>query len=193
MKAEELAHVLSDVLLERGLDVESWKGVANDVYVVAWEKNYDHAFYRVTGKGEILFLGKPDRKIQKIVEDSGIGKRLGEDRPRRIEVFYGLITPESAEDGDYAERGEDHIEDIDPNPTDEETYVDAAVKYLRHEGAADSGGGDWFTLDTEPNYRTGDVTTYDFLLRDFEPEEEEEIWKIMTKGRTSPRKMGRRG
>lgn len=102
--------------------------------------------------------------------------RVGGDDTRLVLVTYDVVTPESAEDGDVAERGwlEPILitrEDLDE---DDPSWVDATLRVLRNEhvGAveADSYGHGviprWFTeADGDENYATGAVTR-----RSFHPE-----------------------
>lgn len=184
-KAKNLAEVLGDALMERDYEVDFVEGATDDVFVAVFggagkKKDYFGNF-RVTPSGNILSIGKPAAAVIRAIKDAGLGDRVQEDSPRTVQIYYGLITPESAEAGDFADRGEENVYEIDPSF--DETYVTATVKFLQDEGAQDSGGGDWFSRTTDPDFRTRNVTDYDYFLKGFEPKEEEEIWRAMTRGR----------
>jgi hypothetical protein len=101
-----------------------------------------------------------------------------QDETREISVYYEIVTPESAEDGEAAERGE--LEPIilthDDLDEDDPSWVDAAIRALRHENVgsleADSYGlgavPRWFReVDGDTDYSTGAVTTRSFHPKGF--------------------------
>ena len=108
-------------------------------------------------------------------------------------VTYEIVTPESAEDGDIADNGylvDGHrhstagmhsahaaeLEDLRERSTywveadEDETEVDAAVRYLQREGVTQSSGypldymtaRSWFTTEPSENYRTGGTDSCSF-------------------------------
>lgn len=111
---------------------------------------------------------------------------LGQARDRRILVTYEIITPESAEEGDAAERGwvDDEGSSMEPDEYDLEegiTAVDNAVKFLCHDGATEASSypfsvGTWYTTEGDPDYRTGETEYHSYHLKDFTPEEERVIY-----------------
>lgn len=95
--------------------------------------------------------------------------------PHRIAITYAIITPESAEMGDYAETGWEDEEGVSVEPdaddvADGVTAVDLAVQYLEREGARYERGAEWFSRSEEDNH-DGTVTDFNYFLRGFTPEE----------------------
>lgn len=95
---------------------------------------------------------------------------------------YQVVTPESAEQGDYDDQGFEY----ENNEFD--TLWDMAEE-IRSAGATElsSGGGghaadphDWYlTVDGEKDYRTGSETTYSFHPNDLTSEEASELQKLV--------------
>lgn len=114
---------------------------------------------------------------------------------RRITKTYDIVTPESAEQGDYAETGweDEQGATIEPDAYDLEEYetefaavVALAVKHIGH-GVEPSDwprccpGHTWYTdSDGDTDYRTGAVTRYSYHLKNFTPEEETAIYAELT-------------
>lgn len=109
---------------------------------------------------------------------------------RRIQITYDVITPESCEQGDYAESGFENEEGvlIAPDELDIEEHETelAAVAYLAAKEIRDRGGvepssswfhpGIWYsTVDPDQDYGTGEDTCYSFHLDGFTEEEEKAI------------------
>lgn len=109
-----------------------------------------------------------------------------------ITTTYQIVTPESAEDGDYAEQGweDEDGESMLPDEYDIEdniTAVDKAVEFLKNKkyttepSSSDFHVGiSYSTPDADHNYSTGEDTYYACHLNGFTPEEELKIFKIMT-------------
>ena len=101
---------------------------------------------------------------------------------------YATTTPESIEQGDYADHGwEDEIgQSMLPDQYDREeglTAADLAVDYLQSEGAIHPSSshpsrGMWYTTSPQIN-EWGESIEYSFHLRGFTPEEEMEIAERM--------------
>lgn len=95
----------------------------------------------------------------------------------RITTTYSIITPESAENGEFAENGwedEDGVSMI-PDEYDQEegiTVVDKAIEFLEDKGASNQGS--WYST-SEEDYTYGSVTEYNYHLVDFTNEEEDAI------------------
>lgn len=105
---------------------------------------------------------------------------------KRITCTYQIVTPESAEDGDYAEQGWENEagESMVCDDYDIEegiTPVNKAVEYLKKHYANPVGSGniDHYETYPEENYETGAETTYNYFLNGFTTEEEQEIYKKM--------------
>jgi hypothetical protein len=102
----------------------------------------------------------------------------------RIVVTYDVVTPESAEQGDIADAGFENEEGIDMTPEcDEETAIDNAVNYLRQYGPVEPSSSQfhpevWYTqTDADIDYRTGAETRKSFHLKDFNEEDQREIYR----------------
>lgn len=110
-----------------------------------------------------------------------------------FKVTYDVVTPESAEEGGFAESGWEDEEGISvkPDQYDREeglTAVDLAVKLLKKEGATEpsSGGyhkGVWYSTYGDTDYRTGASTTRSFHAYGFTEAQEREIYNAMTRRR----------
>lgn len=111
---------------------------------------------------------------------------------RTISVTYEVITPESAEEGDVAERGWENEEGYNVEPSEEDredgsTAVDNAVRFLRGEGPVEAScypswsRGTWYTqTDGSTEYSTGAERRLSFHLSGFIEEEEKEIYARIT-------------
>jgi hypothetical protein len=118
---------------------------------------------------------------------------------RKIRIAYEVITPESAEEGDAAERGwEDEegveiapdtydLEDHDGNKT--KAAVALAVEEITKYGGVEPSdyptchaGHTWYTtIDPERDYQDGSEKFYSFFLDEFTEEEELEIYRRLTR------------
>ena len=117
----------------------------------------------------------------------------------RIVTTFNTITPESAEQGGYADSGwEDETGfDCTPDEFDEEegkTVADVAAKFLWDKGATASSSshfspGGWYSSErSTTDWRTGEETEYTFHLVCFTPEQEQEVWnKLLELRRPRPR------
>lgn len=81
----------------------------------------------------------------------------------RYDVTYEIITPESAEEGDVAERGYEHKGLTADSVTD-------MVRTLRNDGATEASSshwhkGLWYTAYGEMDYRDGSTTNRSFHIR----------------------------
>lgn len=109
-----------------------------------------------------------------------------------IKTTYQIVTPESAEDGDFADQGwdDEEGESMLPDEYDIEdgiTAVDKAVDFLKNEKYTTEPSSNEFyvglsysTPDPDRNYSTDEETYYTCHLYGFTIEEEYEIWKKMT-------------
>jgi len=89
----------------------------------------------------------------------------------RFRVTYDIVTPESAEAGDYAESGFAHpggwkFPATDPGP--HEITLREAIGVCGYyppaatpgSGGFENSGSWWTTIDANQNYRTGEATSY---------------------------------
>ena len=127
---------------------------------------------------------------------------LGKGKQRRISTAYTTITPESAEEGDHADRGwvdkdgddiEVDADDIaEAHETDAGTpvisaVVDKVIKWLKDHGAYETSStsfhpGVWYSTPYEvSDYSTGEERQEDFFLRNFSNEEEKRIFEAFTR------------
>lgn len=108
-----------------------------------------------------------------------------------IKTTYQVVSPESAEQGDYADQGWENEEGVSMVPDkwddDDVTAVDKAVDFLNRKGATEPFSHDSFsigisysTIDPDRNYETGEDTYYSCYLYGFTPIEELQIWKQVT-------------
>ena len=110
----------------------------------------------------------------------------------RILTTYSVTTPESAEQGDFAESGwiDEVGEPMLPEEYDREegkTAVDKAVDWLEWKGAGEASAshfhpGVWYSSQST-SYRTGETTEYNFHLKGFTEQEEEEVFNRMQRRR----------
>lgn len=107
---------------------------------------------------------------------------------RLITKSYQVVTPESAEIGDYDETGweDEDGRPIEPDEFDVdehgefEAIVRDAVSYIQESGNVEASStrfhtGIWYTTIDAEN-EDGTSTTYSFHLNGFLPEEEEAIF-----------------
>lgn len=93
-----------------------------------------------------------------------------------IKITYDIVTPESAEHGDFAESGWHDEEGRDCRPgqyaIDEGwTCVDIAIETLKDAGA--TYHGDWYSTEYHvQDYSTGEEIQYSYHLYGFTEEEE---------------------
>lgn len=115
---------------------------------------------------------------------------------RRIKKTYEVVTPESAEQGDFAETGwEDEVgAEIAPDEFDLEEHdgdesaaaVALAVKHIgRCVEASDyprcHPGHTWYTdSDPDRDYEDGSETRYSYHLKGFSADEEHAIYEALT-------------
>lgn len=107
---------------------------------------------------------------------------------KKIATTYQTVTPESAEQGDYADQGweDEEGESMTPDEYDAEdgiTAVDKAVRFLQDKGGNEPSSsqfheGVWYsTVDPERDFHTGEEKYYSFHLKGFTPEEEAQIFE----------------
>lgn len=115
-------------------------------------------------------------------------------RDPHIKITFQTVTPESAEDGDFAETGWEDEEGVSMKPDrydrkDGITVVEKAVRFLQNEGVeeASSSGfhvGVWYSTGYDVmSYRTGEEKSRSFHLYDFTAKQEREIYDQMTRRR----------
>ena len=106
---------------------------------------------------------------------------------KKIVTTYQTTTPESLENGDYAESGfldEDGVSMI-PDQFDDITIIEKSVEFLKDNYAYETSSsgfhiGIWYSATGEEDYSTGEITYYSYHLEGFTEDEEYEIWKLMT-------------
>lgn len=115
-----------------------------------------------------------------------------EDVPH-IKISYDIITPESAEEGDFAETGwidEDGVEiELDEYDEEEGTdLADKAAEFLLEEGADEPSSvpwsrGTWYTAhEYREDFATGEVENRSYHLYGFADAEEKEIYRLVKRG-----------
>jgi hypothetical protein len=119
---------------------------------------------------------------------------------KKITTSYQTVTPESAEQGDFADQGweNEEGESMIPDQYDAEdgvTAVDKAVKFLKDNGGNEPSssqfntGVSYSTPDPDHNddyFTKGIEKYYSFHLKGFTPEEEKAIFDKMKTGRNLP-------
>jgi hypothetical protein len=115
-------------------------------------------------------------------------RRPNQERRPRIRTTFSTITPESAEQGDFAETGFIDEEGAEIEPDEDETLAQAAARWLESEGASEASStqfhrGVWYSTEYDTDYRTGEEEQRSFHLKDFTPEEEREVWDWFHAGR----------
>lgn len=123
-------------------------------------------------------------------------KQLNEkvNAPRTLDVAYEIVTPESAEQGDYAETGwEERGVSMEPDEFDVEdeiTAVDKVVDYISEYGGVEPSAsqfhpGVWYTtIDSEQGsafFEQGEEKRYSFHLKNFSEGEERKVYDRLTR------------
>jgi hypothetical protein len=120
---------------------------------------------------------------------------------KKIVTTYQIVTPESAEQGDFADQGweNEEGESMLPDQYDEGiTAVDKAVKFLQDNGGSEPSSsqfnyGVWYsTPDSDHNndyFTKGIEKYYSFHLKGFTPEEEKAIFDKMKGGKNLPEQV----
>lgn len=112
-------------------------------------------------------------------------KESTEPGEKLIRTTYEIITPESAEEGDFEETGweDEEGESMEPETDDpEETAVYNAIEWLRDKGPLEPSSwpfspGSWYTAYGEQDFSDGSYTNYSYHLVGFTPEEEQQIYE----------------
>lgn len=107
-------------------------------------------------------------------------------RDPRILTTFEKVTPESAEEGDVSDRGwiDEDGESMVPDE-DTESVAETAMKFLLDKGATEPSSSHfhpeiWYTsYEVSENYRTGEVESRSYHLKDFTSEEEREVFALM--------------
>jgi hypothetical protein len=181
MTAKQLSREIAEGLREHGLEideVDAWP--VSDYYLYASD-GANSGFFRLTPRGDVFAIPGTDKSVEDAVREMGF--RVKKDHKRTIFVAFEIVTPESAEDGDVAEAGEQDEEEI--IPVQGETFVSTAVTYLRGSGAFPADGADWFETGWSEDYQSGESENHTFHLRGFTDEEENMIWSEMKKKKRS--------
>lgn len=105
-----------------------------------------------------------------------------------IRTSFSLVTPESAEHGDFADTGWEDEEGFDCREDPEIDPVEAAVFFLEDQGAIEYSSGPGFSPDgwysSEPieDLLTGEEKTFSFHLSGFSVEDQEAIYDAIIGG-----------
>jgi hypothetical protein len=162
--------------------------------VTGWPYRESEAFRLVREHATLVkrmkVQGFPARDIAQAIVDREFpdpdDEALGQTLDPRILVSYDIVTPESAEEGDVAERGwiDDEGASMEPDEYDIEvgrTVVDKAIKFLCYDGATEPSSdpfssGTWYTTEGDQDYRTGATEYRAYHLKDFTREEERAVY-----------------
>ncbi len=127
----------------------------------------------------------------------GAEKTIGKGKQRAIATSYNTITPESATEGDFDDRGwvDEEGDAIEVDASDIEEQLDVgskapvtdaivkrAVRWLRDNGAHETSStafhpGLWYSQPFEvSDYTTGEERSEDFFLRNFTADEEKRVF-----------------
>jgi hypothetical protein len=107
-----------------------------------------------------------------------------------LDVTYDVVTPESAERGDYEESGYES-EGLKFN-----SLAEMALHMKEHGASGGEQGGDasWYTADPEIDYQSGHETTYGFHVQtDLTPEQKSELQLYMDMDEHKLRDLVREG
>lgn len=109
-----------------------------------------------------------------------VGKKIRASHDPRIRITYEVVTPESAEHGDAADRGWIDEEGVSMKPEHGEGTIAKAIKFLRDEGVVEASStqfhkGIWYSNEADQDYRTGEDTTKSYHLYGFTETEERAI------------------
>ena len=99
-----------------------------------------------------------------------------------FKMTYGVVTEESAQEGDYAEHGWEVKKSSPSNSLEELLEGESAIrdKSWLEWSSSSPRAGDWITSQEEQDYSSGDTTTYDLFIEraDKKPLSKEEMQYI---------------
>lgn len=110
-----------------------------------------------------------------------MARRKAESEEKKIAVYFEIITPESAEEGEAADSGEAEEVEVDD--------VEEAIKMLKHDGATEPSSshfhpGVWYNwVDPDIDYRTGESRYQSYHLIGFDEDEQREVFDAIVGGR----------
>ena len=94
-----------------------------------------------------------------------------------MKMSYGIVTEESAQEGDYAERGWEHKKE--KYEYLQELLEDSPVSYKSwlEWSSSPARPGDWIVSEEDQDYSSGETTTYDLFIEraDRKPLSKEEM------------------
>jgi DNA-directed RNA polymerase subunit RPC12/RpoP len=140
-----------------------------------WYSKNDNAFKESSQKGE-----KRIREGMRNKDESGV---------RKIKISYSTVTPESAENGDFADTGWEDEEGVPFPESDYESHeemIDDIVRWLHNRVTYFSSSmfdpNGWYSSEDE-DYTSDESTEYAYHLYNFTEEEEKEIYqRLKAKG-----------
>lgn len=188
-RMSEHAAVLGDALEEGGYSVMNTRAPSGSLLSV-FDKSVWRAVFRISGSGSIEVQHEASPSVGRyILEELGLGKYVSKKQPEKktIHVYYQRVTPESAEEGEYSEQGEDSVEDVEPD--EDETAVDVAVKILKDGGVFEASSssfhsGIWYSTESQvTDYSTGEQEEKTYHLKGFAEEEERAVYDAVMKKR----------
>jgi hypothetical protein len=146
--------------------------------------NSSRQFWNRHARGHVGEAAEPDPHKP----DELLGYAMKHGLPPRIKISFAVITPESAEQGDYAETGWDDEEGISFELDEYEkesgkTLPDIVSSFLKSNGATEASSsafhrGVWYTSREEGI--DGSTTERSYHLEGFRAQDEERIFQMIT-------------
>lgn len=104
---------------------------------------------------------------------------------KRIRITFEVVTPESAEHGDAADRGWIDECGVPFDDDDDETAAEAAARFLLDRGATNASSsryhpGVWYSDNGDHDYSDGSETTLSYHLVGFSDDEQSSIYRRVT-------------
>jgi hypothetical protein len=162
------------------LGLEEYKGAAEDEGIEwndAWPDFEDPDFQRVVDAAEadMTIIGHTTLKNGNAVPswEWGVDEIHGEEReivtaraaPYTYRMTYEIVTPESAEDGDAAERGWEVEEPAGPFSLEDLVREVNDHTWVEWSNSNPTGQrGEWLISEAEQNYSTGEDTSYHLFI-----------------------------
>ena len=145
----------------------NYRHTGGTLYVDCWKTDIDEIYDLFKEEGQDWVDDMIDGQIRRfgtIRKQSSSGEAVSTSSKKTITQTYDVVTPESAENGDFAENGFTGKKwNVD--------YAEEAYGILSDEGPVEWVGSWWYSMDPERDWSDGSETYYGFHPEGFSDEE----------------------